>query len=344
MHGSSRFNEFASPKLSIAQVVEDLTVKVVRSSDLFIIMQNSLPQIAAVLLLVLLLPTQSSVGQECGQKYGQEAQKKTVKTPPLSKPVPATIATEFSLSDFYQKCIVVGGLPIVASRRVADAALLETAFVVRSMLKERPDILRQLAINRIRLAVMATSERTCDIPEHSDLKPQEYWNRRARGLGATRHRPCVSCAEENVLNLKGDPYDQECILIHEFSHAIHLMALVDLDPTFQKRLQACYASAIENDLWKGTYAASNVEEYWAEGVQSWFDCNQQNDAAHNHVNTRKELRNYDPDLHSLVKSVFRDESYRYSRSDSEDRTELHLRDLDRNKFEPFRWAEEEQRR
>ena len=97
MHGSSRFNEFASPKLSIAQVVEDLTVKVVRSSDLFIIMQNSLPQIAAVLLLVLLLPTQSSVGQE----YGQEAQKKTVKTPTLSKPVPATIATEFSQSAIF---------------------------------------------------------------------------------------------------------------------------------------------------------------------------------------------------------------------------------------------------
>jgi alpha-glucosidase len=30
---------------------------------------------------------------------------------------------------------------------------------------------------------MAYSERTVDIPEHRDMKPAAYWNRRARGLG-----------------------------------------------------------------------------------------------------------------------------------------------------------------
>ena len=249
--------------------------------------------------------------------------------------IPPDVVDRFSLSEFYCKCVIVGGMPIVGSEQVNDAAIIEAAFVVRSMLKQRPDILRQLAANRVRLAVMATNERTCDIPEHSDLSPAEYWNRRARGLGATHARPCVSCAEENVLNLIGDPYDKECVLIHEFAHAIHLMALVDLDNGFQKRLDKCYRNAMNRGLWKGKYAASNSEEYWAEGVQSWFDCNRENDGSHNHVNTRVELKEYDPSLSDLIQSVFRDSSYRYVRSDSAERKEIHLQKLDRNSMPRF---------
>ena len=33
----------------------------------------------------------------------------------------------------------------------------------------------------------------------------------------------------------------------------------------------------------------NHHEYFAEGVQSWFDNNRENDHDHNHVNTRAEL-------------------------------------------------------
>lgn len=117
--------------------------------------------------------------------------------------VPPEVRERFSLDDFYQQCIVVEGMPIVASEKVNASAMIETAHIVTSMLKERPDVFHQLAKNRVRLSVMAASERTCDIPEHSDLTPREHWNRRARGLGATHARPSVSCAEENVLNLKG---------------------------------------------------------------------------------------------------------------------------------------------
>lgn len=255
----------------------------------------------------------------------------------VQQPIPQDVIEKFSLSDFYQKCIVVEGFPMVASAQVNDAALQETAHVVRSMLAQRSDILQRLAANRIRLAVMAVSERTCDIPEHSDLTPRDYWNRRARGLGATKDRPCVSCAEENVLNLAGDPYHQECILIHEFAHAIHLMALVELDPKFQEKLDACYATAQKNGTWKDTYAGSNVNEYWAEGVQSWFDCNTENDSQHNHVNTREELKQHDPQLHALIQTVFMDPSYRYVRSDSAERQEDYLQGLDRTKLGRFQW-------
>src|SRR5262249_13550872 len=153
-----------------------------------------------------------------------------------------------------------------------------------------------IATNKVRLAVMAWNEFTTDIPEHSDLKTQVYWDRRARGLGATRARPAVSCAEENILCYPGDPYAAENILIHEFAHTIHEIGLGRLDPTFDRRLKAAFKDATERGLWKNTYAGSNPSEYWAEGVQDWFDNNRENDSQHNQINTRAELKEYDPPL------------------------------------------------
>jgi cyclophilin family peptidyl-prolyl cis-trans isomerase len=225
--------------------------------------------------------------------------------------VPQSVRKRFNLAPFYQKYVDVEGLPIVSSSNVSDYALLEAAWIVQRMLTNRSDILRAMASNNVRLAVMAWNEFTTDIPEHSDLKSAVYWDRRARGLGATTRRPAVSCAEENLLCYPSDPYSTENILIHEFAHAIHGMGLKSIDETFDKRLRAAFDDAKEKELWKGTYAGSNPSEYWAEAVQAWFDDNRQNDALHNHVNTRTELKEYDPALAKLCAEVFGDLPWRY---------------------------------
>ncbi|MBS0202749.1 MAG: S9 family peptidase [Planctomycetes bacterium] len=66
-------------------------------------------------------------------------------------------------------------------------------------------------------------------------------------------------------------------------------------------------------LWKGKYASVNRHEYFAEGVQSWFDNNRENDHDHNHVNTRAELLQYDPRLAALCKEVFGDTELKYTK-------------------------------
>ena len=123
----------------------------------------------------------------------------------------------------------------------------------------------------------------------------------------------MSCAEENLLAFPGDPYPTENIGIHEFAHAIHEMGMVTVDPTFDRRLRAAFHSATNRGLWAGTYAGSNRHEYWAESVQSWFDDNRHNDALHNHVNTRVELKAYDPAVAALCQEVFGDSPWRYQR-------------------------------
>lgn len=255
--------------------------------------------------------------------------------------VTTTVRETFQLDPFYQKFLSVGGLPVVGSAKVSDAALREAAWIVQHVLEGRPDLLKAMADNRTRLAVMAWNEYTTDIPEHSKLKPRVYWDRRARGLGATPEAPAVSCAEENLLGFPGDPYATENICIHEFAHAIHEMGLSRVDPTFDGRLAEAFQQATNRGLWKGTYAASNRHEYWAEAVQSWFDDNRENDSLHNHVNTRDELKAYDPGLARLCSEVLGERPWRYIRPPRrEARDRQHLAEFDLGRSPKFRWRDE----
>ncbi len=249
-----------------------------------------------------------------GNEEGQTS-KVRVTEAKVSK-VPDAVRKQFQLSKFYAKYTQVTGFPIVSSDKVADEALREAARIVNHMLGKRPDVLKAMAKNNVRLAIMAPTEMTTDIPEHSDLKPKKYWDVRARGLGATRTRPAVSCGEENLLNYPGDRYSTENILVHEFAHAIHQMGLNSLNRRFDARLRETYRKAKERGLWKNTYAMTNHAEYWAEGVQSYFDTNRPRpDAQHNHIDTREELKEYDPLLFEMIDEAFRKPKWRYVRFD-----------------------------
>lgn len=231
--------------------------------------------------------------------------------PAIPPPSEATVRA-FGLDPFYRKCLLVRDLPVVGSERPPDSALREAAFLVEAMLRGRDDLCAALVRRRVRVAVMAASERTTALPEHRDLTPKAYWDRRARGLGATPWRPAVSGAEENLLSYPGDPYAGESILIHEFAHTLHERGIRTLDPDFDRRLEATHRAAREKALWKGTYADTNPAEYWAEGVQSWFDANQaRRDASHNGIATRAALKRHDPALAALIASVFPRRSWRY---------------------------------
>ena len=252
-------------------------------------------------------------------------------------PIPDELRSEREIDSFYQKYLNVKGFAILSSEKVTDNALYEAAWILEQMLEGRDDILQTLSDKRVHLAIMAYNEYTSDIPEHRRLRPRVFWDRRARGLGG---RP-VSCGEENLLCYPDDPYAKENLLIHEFSHAVEGIALRAIDPTFEERLTHAYRTAIDKQLWKGTYAGSNAEEYWAEAVQSWFDDNRENDALHNHVNTRKELKAYDPALAQLCEEVFGDKPWRYRKPGLRtpaDRS--HLLNYAPDRSPRFRWREE----
>jgi hypothetical protein len=241
------------------------------------------------------------------------------------------------LDPFYEKYVDASGYPIVSSANVNDYALKEAAYLVDLMLAERPDVRKAMVVSGSRMIVMGYNEFTTDIPEHAHLEPKEFWDARARGLGGSLDEPVCSCAEENVLAFEGDPYSTENILIHEFAHNIHLRGMVKVDKTFDDRLEQAYDHAMAEGLWEKKYASTNHAEYFAEGVQSWFNNNRQPDHDHNHVDTRKELKEYDPELAALCEEVFGETELAYTKPTT--RLEGHLAGYDPEDAPVFVWPD-----
>ncbi len=254
--------------------------------------------------------------------------------------VPTEVRRHLGLSDFYQKRVEVGNFSVLGSNGVSDFALKEAAFLIHQMVGGKYELLSTLNQNKTRFAVMARNEFTTDVPEHSDLHPSLYWDRRARGLGATPSRPAVSCGEENLLCIDGDPYDTENILIHEFAHALHEMAIKTLFPQFQAELDECFRLAIEEKIWEGTYASINSAEYWAECVQSWFDTNRENDNDHGRINTREELIANDPRITRLIRRYLGENQWRYQKPHQRKTKCKHLEGFDSGKEKAFEWPDQ----
>tara|TARA_Y100001934_G_scaffold134310_1_gene162468 strand:- start:955 stop:2088 length:1134 start_codon:yes stop_codon:yes gene_type:complete len=255
---------------------------------------------------------------------------------------------EKGIPKFYTQRLSAKGFPIVASAKVNPYALKEAAYLVNMMLAKRPDVRKAMIQSGARLSILAWKEFTTDQPEWKwlakhpvpgfpGISPHDYRDARARGMGGSRTDPFCSCAEENVLGYEGDPYSTENILIHELAHNIHLRGMVNVDPTFDHRLKKTYDFAMKAGLWKGKYAAVNHHEYFAEGVQSWFDDNREDDHDHNHVNTREELVEYDPGLAALCREVFGDTVLKYTKPVT--RLHGHLEGYDPKKAPKFVWPE-----
>lgn len=249
---------------------------------------------------------------------------------------------------FYTQHLSAGGFPIVASAKVNPYALKEAAFLVDMMLAKRPDVRAAMIRSGARMCIMAHDEYTTDLPEFArmaegkvdefpGMSARDFWDARARGLGGSETDPLCTVAEENVLAYPGDPYEKESILIHEFAHNIHLRGLLNVDPTFDSRLKTTYAAAMKAGLWKGKYAAVNDREYFAEGVQSWFDDNRVNDHDHNHVHLRSQLIEYDPGLAALCCEVFGDTELKYSKPTT--RLSGHMAGYDPAQAPTFAWPE-----
>jgi hypothetical protein len=252
------------------------------------------------------------------------------------------------LPAFYTQQASAGGFPVVASEKVNPYALKEAVYLIDMMLTRRPDVREAMVKSGARLCILAHNEFTCDQPEWAwmakepvpgfeGVPARDYRDARARGMGGSTTDPYCSCAEENLLAYEGDPYSTENILIHELAHNIHLRGMSNVDATFDSRVKAAYDAAMKAGLWKGKYAAVNHHEYFAEGVQSWFDDNRENDHDHNHVNTRAELLEYDPGLAAMCREVFGDTVLKYTKPQT--RLTGHLAGYDPAAAPKFVWPE-----
>jgi alpha-glucosidase len=130
--------------------------------------------------------------------------------------------------------------------------------------------------------------------------------------------------EENVLGLPGEPFARKCMVLSVFAKGLyHVAGLRPVDPDFERRrdkqqyelrvkrldvefdhrLGKLQEMAAAKGLWKGTAAPRSRAEYWAAGVEAYFDAagdNQPPNLADRPINNREALRAYDPELYALV--------------------------------------------
>ena len=231
---------------------------------------------------------------------------------------------ELGLDPFYRKYVDAHGVPVVTSNKVPDAALLAARDIVQFMLANRPDLRKELIRKKWKLAIMAETEVTYDIPEHRKYrllpkidderltqqqrdnydKPggvgtqtgEQYWNARGRGFGGEPDgENTTSCAEENLLGYPGTRYFGQSICVHEFSHGIMRGAIYTVDPEYRKAVEDAYASAKKQGLTSAQgYPGNNFNEYWATGIEAYvFGSGRGPDT----------LLQTDPRLYELVRQV-----------------------------------------
>lgn len=246
----------------------------------------------------------------CTQSTTPKASTETSESLEIPECVVTSPPDSLQLDPFYKKYVDVNGIPLISSWRVPDSCFVaahRTLYAMTSMLS--PEIMAAMRKAKARVGIMARYEGTTDIPEHHYLVNDTAlnWDLRARGLGGDLNEPLTTCAEENILAYQIDKYHAEDILIHEFAHAIHLIGILQTEPDINERLEKLQADAKAKGLWKNTYAETDIMEYFAEAVQDWFNVNAEMDhpdGKHNWVNTREELKEYDPEMFKLLSRYF----------------------------------------
>jgi hypothetical protein len=235
-----------------------------------------------------------------------------------------TPPAELGLDPFYKKYVDAQGIPVVSSAKVPDAALLMVRDIVQFMLSERPDWRHELIRKKWKVAIMAETEVTYDIPEHRKyrklpaidderLTPQQrenyhkpggvgtmtgeqYWNLRGRGFGGEPDgENTTSCAEENVLGYPGTRYFGSAICVHEVSHGIMRGAVYTVNPEYRDSVVSAYTAAKAKGLATAVgYSGNNFNEYWAGGIEAYTRSNGR---------TPQWLQETDPRLYELVRVV-----------------------------------------
>ncbi len=243
---------------------------------------------------------------------------------PLRKQ-PSVLAppAKFKFDPYYTKFTWAREFPVLGSKRVGDEALLKANDTIRKLFAYRHDVLKALIADGVRLVVLGRDERLSDLPEFKDAKDEVGFDE-VRYLDYTPGRKLLVVPEENVLGAPPDGFAGRCMVVSIFAKALHEVAgkrpvLPDfdkqpdkqqyelrvkrLDLEFDRKLDKLYDGAKAKGLWKGTPAARDRTEYWAAGVEAYFDAAGEGHApnlADRPITTREALKAYDPDLFALV--------------------------------------------
>ena len=181
------------------------------------------------------------------------------------------IALNLNQRGHYTKYINAGGVAIIGGRHVDDRFFYAAQEIVLSMTSKRPEVRSLLTPNSgFRVILFHWGWGAASLPE---VVPANISNLYFPSSGwCFEGDYCAVSVSFQSSEEKKNGLFFSSVFVHEFAHAMHYI-IQGLDATFQARLEAAYANALEfGGFWTaGTYGYTDVYEYWAVGVTTWFD-------------------------------------------------------------------------
>ena len=206
---------------------------------------------------------------------------------------------------FFEKELFCLGIPIKAPRVVVDEALFAADGRLSMMLTNLPMVASNLVAAGVELHIIGRDQVTTDLPEwrQDKGKPLAEYNgltrdQRTRGMGGR----LTSCGEENLLKLPKDRYSGRDICVHEFSHGVRNYGIPS---EVRDKFDQLYRRSLGKGLWKGAYAGSNPDEFFAELTMWYFGTHGDLHMGEPKPENGPEgLKKYDPDAFALFDDFY----------------------------------------
>lgn len=189
------------------------------------------------------------------------------------------------------------GLTIVADSRVSDEALDIAVRTVEEVFANN-NLEEPLAAERAYVVVADDSQGVLDLPEFGCLE-EELGAQFFSHVCGVADRADYPVATVNELDLVGDrsgPCGGLNILYHELGHLVQGWTLNYADYLEVKYL---YQAALDAGKYRGEYASTNPNEYFAEGTQAFFSTQVRGEDR-----DREWLKQSDPDLYQLLDRIY----------------------------------------
>ncbi len=249
----------------------------------------------------------------------------------LISPITNELIKEYGLDpNYHHKVITVWGIPVIGPKGLDDTLLRNAAEIVAYQLSD--SVLNSEISVEIRNKLYQRFFSVVIFPETgqqsgSESVPGFTHLSSGPGYSATKDKPTMVATEtsvdyptpsdKNYYSTEEYGHSAGNSLIHELTHSIHLLALRDVFPSFDKELKSAYKNMRSNRLWSDSgiqyvvndgmgYIAQNEVEYLAVGSELWNNVRsiEAKITREKDISLHQHLKQNDPQLYKILSQFY----------------------------------------
>jgi hypothetical protein len=189
---------------------------------------------------------------------------------------------------------------IVVGNEAVDERAFDVAVKTIEDVFSRNNLKHSLVEEGAYIIIADPQQGVLDLPEFACLERQlgAAFFTHVCGVADRADYPVATVNQLDLLGDRSGPCRGKNILYHELGHLVQGWTLEHADYI---EVRLLYQAALDAGKYAGEYAATNPNEYFAEGTQAFFTERGSGDSRN-----RDWLRRYDPDLFNLLQQIYGD--------------------------------------